>query len=119
MSFKRRFQFQLQSFVDTIKTIDLPEWASSKMARTTLTVVAIFLSVGYIVKTSSLAITGYEINKLETKTNVLNGEIKQLETQAADSGSLSSVKSRLGEVKMVIAGDIKYVGGVGSVVAVK
>lgn len=119
MSFKRRLKFQMEGFRHAWRTLEYPAWFAARSTKLTLLALAAVLSVFYVFKTSSAAISGYEINNLEQQVAVLQTEIRKLEVETASYGSISSIQNRLAETKMVAVSEVKYLNPLGSAVAVK
>jgi hypothetical protein len=118
MSFTRRTGGQVRAVATTISTFELPAWATGNGMRIVLLVLLIVCSVLYIIKTSSAAVSGYQIHQLEKQVSALTAEEQQLSSEVAEYSSLTSIEKRLAEVEMTQGTKAKHlIAPQGSVVA--
>jgi hypothetical protein len=75
------------------------------------------LSALYVVQTTAISVTGYDMGDLERQKSVLKRDAQALEVQIAQYRSMSSIQERLASLKMVNAADISYVNRFSAVVA--
>ncbi len=108
MSLKRQIQFRYQGMVRSLQTINVPRWLTSKTARLGLFSIIFIFSFAYIIKTTSSATSGYQMNELEKQTLVLEIEVQKLEVEIADNSSMNNIQSRLVKLNMIEAVGIKY-----------
>ena len=117
MSIKRQIQFKCQNLARSLRTIRLPRWLTSRTVCLGLFSVIFIFSVAYIANTTSSATSGYQMRELEKQTQSLEVEVQKLEVEIADNSSMSGIFSRLAELNMVEAGNIKYLSAKNTVVA--
>ena len=119
MSIKRQFQYQYKNFRDAFYSLELPAWINCRAVRASLLIITLFFGSAYVIKTASSASSGYEIYRLENKTQVLQQEISKLEVDLADQSSLITINKRLKEVNMVSVGNLSFYQPSGQSVARK
>ena len=119
MSLKRRLESQIYNFRYAFSTIHLPEWVTGMRTRVILTVVFVFVSGAYIIKTSSAAVSGYDIHTLENKVSGLQSDIQKLQTEVVTYDSIGNIQKRAGETNMVAVGEIKHLTPAGLAVALR
>lgn len=108
MSFKRRFQYRYANLLAVLRSIRMFNWMFSGRTRGVLFAILAVFGILYIVKTTSFASTGYEINNLEKQVDQLENEIQKINIEVADFSSINNIKTRLSGLDMVTAEKIKY-----------
>ena len=108
MSIKRQFQYQYKNFRDAVYSLELPTWVNCRAVRASLIIITLFFGSAYVIKTASSASSGYEIHRLENKTQVLQQEISKLEVDLADQSSLITINKRLKEANMISIGSLSF-----------
>jgi len=108
MSIKRQLQFRYRGFVNYLRSLSLPAWVDGPAIRVMIVGAIVVMGAAYILKTTSSATGGYELDKLETQVSSLQAEIQKIQIQIADNSSINSIQSRLATMNMVDAGSIKY-----------
>jgi len=94
-------------------------WLTCRFTRIALIVVLVFCGAGYIMKTASTASTGYQINELEKNVSTLKEDIKKIEVDIAESGSLVNVQNRLKGMRMITVNTLSFYDNTDSIVAKK
>lgn len=96
----------------------MPRWVDGSRARIIVIAVLTLFSVAYITKTSSAAVSGYQLNELENSVTQLNEEIQKLNTESISYSSIKNIQERVKATEMVAVGKIVHVAPV-EVVAVR
>ncbi|MFA7653463.1 MAG: hypothetical protein WCX97_00255 [Candidatus Magasanikbacteria bacterium] len=109
MSLKRRVQSQLHNLVYSLRTWSIPAWVDGQRARIAMFAVFILFFGGYILKTNSMAVSGYKLHELESNISQLDAEIQRLETESISYSSIQSIKERAKDVEMVAVGKIQHI----------
>ncbi len=115
----RRLALHYRYFSSAVTSISMPNWLQILPARITIAVLLAALAFAYVVKTSSMAESGYELHRLENQLTSLQGDIEKTSIFIAEASAITKVEERLKEVKMVSAPKPKYLAPSGSAVAVK
>lgn len=109
MSIRLRIRYQLRSFIRTFLSIRFPTFLTGTASKAVLSVIIIFLLVGYIAEISNLTTSGYQIATLEKKVSVLTNESSQLNAEVASFQSIASIQKRLQGVVMEPVKNISYI----------
>lgn len=119
MTIKHQIQNHYSGLVDSVASIEMPNWLNGLGMRLALVVCVAVFGILYLFQTGDTAAAGYEIHNLEKKSADLSDEIKNLEVKVADYSSLVYIKKRVPELKMVAVGQVKHLTPVGAVVALR
>ena len=117
MSLKRQIQHKYNNLLNSLQTIRLPLWVTSRATRVALFSIILFFSIAYIVNPTASATSGYKMHELEKQTALLETEVQKLQVEIADNSSMSSISSRLVKLNMVEIGSVKYFTNKSAVVA--
>lgn len=79
-----------------------------KAAALSLTALALFLTVSYMISANSYAASGYEIKKLKTQLSELSETNQKLNVQTARASSMLSVQTQLQNSGYVPAGTPQF-----------
>lgn len=77
----------------------------STACRVTLVLSIVFFTFVYILQTSTMSVTGYDVSDLQKQRTVLQHENQRLEVEIAMHRSMTSIENRLTALHMVPAGD--------------
>ncbi len=110
MSFRLRFKYHLGSARGFLRSFRLPAWFYSRVFKVGISLMAVALSGVYVMATSSVATSGYEIRTLEKNIRALESDIQKLNAEVASSQSMSSIQRRLKELALVPADHINKLG---------
>ena len=66
------------------------------------------VGVAFVMQTSALGTSGYQVHALEKQVTELSGDIQKLNSSVADAQSMVSIQKRLKDFDMVAASDVKY-----------
>ena len=72
---------------------------------------ALFVGFGvlYIVQTSSLSVTGYDLGELQSTITSLKHETQSLDVEIANYRSMQSIEERVANLKLVPSTNVVYV----------
>jgi len=99
------------------KKIAWREWFVSSTFRISILILLAVLTVMYIIQMSSVSTKGYVISDLERKEKKLEQDVRALQVQIAQNGSMESIQKRLTGMNMVAVSEIEYISSVGTAVA--
>jgi len=108
---KRKISYKLSEIKAFFLSFRMPKWFDYKIFKIGIIMVLVLLIGGYVMKTSSTAVSGYEIHDLEEQVSGLEKEISKLEIELADYSSLQNIEARLASTDMVEVSKISYVIG--------
>ena len=97
--------------------VKLHKYFVSTACRGILACFVIVFGVMYVIQTSAISTTGYDMRDLEKKITELERENQRVEYDIAKYRSMESIQARLAGMNMVPAGDVQYVALVGTSVA--
>ena len=115
----RHLALHYRYFSTAVSSLAMPNWFNVLPIRLVIGLLLASLAFAYVVKTSSMAESGYELHKLENQLTTLQTDIEKTSIKIAEVSAITKVEERLKEVKMVSAPKPKYLMPSGSVVAVK
>ncbi|MDD4901295.1 MAG: hypothetical protein PHS62_04310 [Patescibacteria group bacterium] len=75
----------------------------------------IFLAIAYVAGANDLAVKGYALSDVKKQQSRLADENQKLELQVMSLSSYSAVSQKVGNLKMVAVGEIKYINNNGVV----
>lgn len=99
------------------KRLAIKKLIVSTACRAVLACFVVVFGVMYVIQTSAISTTGYDMRDLERKITELERENQKAEYEIAKYRSMDSIQTRLAKMDMVAAGDIQYVALVGTAVA--
>ncbi len=99
------------------KRSELSESVWSASTRSAVVVAVLALSFVYVIQTSAVSVTGYDLGDLQKERNDLHDEHDRIQVEIAGYRSMQSIEDRLATLALEPARDVVYVTAVGRSVA--
>ncbi len=92
-------------------------WMSSTSVRLLVLFIFVIGSLLYVLQTSAVSTTGYEITAMQKQIQSLKQENQRVQFDIATHRSMKSIQARLSGLRMVAADEVEYINVPGGAVA--
>lgn len=101
MSIRLRIKYQYRSFLQFLTYWRMPAFVDSQRVRVMVSALVVLVGAAYVFEVNAVSTSGYAVEQLETKLASLQISNQELTTQLASAESLTALKNRLPELRMV------------------